>query len=318
MILVAGGAGYIGSHTLKQLAKKYQTVTFDNLCAGHRENVKWGMFFEGDLADIESLRNCFRENAITAVMHFCAFANVGESVKEPEKYYQNNVANTLNLLSVMREFGVSYFIFSSTCATYGNPTTLTLSETHPQNPVNPYGTSKLMVEKIVKDYAHAYGIKYGFLRYFNAAGADPDGEIGEAHDPETHLIPLAIYAAQKKRDKLTIFGDDYPTSDGTCIRDYIHVNDLAKAHISALDHLKKGHENIELNLGTGVGYSVREIIAAVEKITGLPVPYEMGPRREGDPAVLVADNKKAKDVLGWEPTFTLEQIVQTAWQWHNK
>lgn len=317
-ILVVGGAGYIGSHAVKELNRQgYETVTFDNLVYGHRDAVKWGLFEEGDMADVERLREVFRTHPIAAVMHFAAYAYVGESVADPEKYYFNNVAATLNLLKVMREFGVNAFIFSSTCATYGEPQVVPIPEDHPQNPINPYGMSKLMVEKILADYGRAYGLKSIIFRYFNAAGADPDGEIGERHDPETHLIPLVMDAILGGRT-LKIFGDDYPTADGTCIRDYIHVVDLARAHILGLERLLSGGASAVYNLGNGNGYSVKQIIECAEKVSGRKVPYEVAPRRPGDPAALIGSAEKAIAELGWKPEFAdIERIIETAWNWHR-
>ena len=261
MILIVGGAGYIGSHLNKEISKKgIKTVIFDNLSYGHRDFVKWGTFEKGDLGNIEDIRSVFRKYPIEAVMHFAAFTYVGESVEDPQKYYLNNVKNTLNLLQVMLEENVKYFVFSSTCATYGNPVEIPITENHPQNPINPYGKGKLIVETVLKDYSDAYGLKYASLRYFNAAGADPDGDVGELHDPETHLIPLILDVAAGKREDIKIFGTDYDTPDGTCIRDYIHVTDLAEAHILALEYLQNGGKSDFFNLGNGNGFSVKEVI----------------------------------------------------------
>lgn len=317
-ILVVGGAGYIGSHAVKELNRQgYETVTFDNLVYGHRDAVKWGAFEEGDMANEGRLHELFAAHEIAAVMHFAAYAYVGESVTDPEKYYFNNVAATLNLLKVMREFGVDKFIFSSTCATYGEPQVVPIPEDHPQNPINPYGMSKLMVEKILTDYGRAYGLKSIAFRYFNAAGADPDGEIGERHDPETHLIPLVMEAILGGRT-LKIFGEDYPTEDGTCIRDYIHVVDLARAHILGLERLLAGGDSAVYNLGNGAGYSVKQIIETTERISGRKVPYEVAPRRAGDPAALIGSAGKAIAELGWKPEFAdIDRIVETAWNWHR-
>jgi len=319
MILIAGGAGYIGSHTNKLLNQKgYSTVVFDNLIYGHREFVKWGEFFFGDLSDREVIRECFKRYPIKAVMHFSAFAYVGESMENPSKYYFNNVVNTLNLLEVMKEMGVRHFIFSSTCAVYGIPERLPITEDHPKNPVNPYGRTKFMIEEILKDYERAYGIKYINLRYFNAAGADPEGEIGEWHDPETHLIPLTIYTALGLRDSIRIFGTDYPTKDGTCIRDYIHVMDLADAHIKALEYLKREGRSDSFNLGNGEGYSVREVIKAVKEVSGRDFRVIETGRREGDPPVLISDSRKAEALLGWRSRYKdIKVIVETAWKWHS-
>jgi UDP-glucose 4-epimerase len=320
VILIVGGAGYIGSHVNKFFSLRgYRTVVFDNLVYGHREFVKWGEFFFGDLAGKEQIRRCFREYAIDAVMHFSAFAYVGESVADPAKYYLNNVANTLNLLEVMREFQVRHFIFSSTCATYGIPATVPIPEDHPQKPVNPYGRSKLMIEEILKDYDSAYGIKHINLRYFNAAGADPDTEIGEQHDPETHLIPLTIEAALGRREDIRIFGNDYPTKDGTCIRDYIHVMDLADVHMKALEYVKDRETSDSFNLGNGEGHSVREVIDTVRRISSRDFRVIEAERRAGDPPVLIGNSQKAIATLGWRPQFAdIGTIVETALRWHSK
>ena len=320
MILIAGGAGYIGSHANKLFNQRgYDTVVFDNLVYGHRSFVRWGDFVLGDLADCDQLRLCFSKYPIEAVMHFCAFAYVGESVTDPAKYYRNNVVNTLNLLDTMREFHVPYLIFSSTCSTYGVPQRIPLTEDHPQSPVNPYGWSKFMIEQILKDYNNAYGIKYVTLRYFNAAGADPDADIGERHDPETHLIPLVLDVAAGKRPDVKIFGTDYETPDGTCIRDYIHVTDLADAHILALGYLRGGGPSDSFNLGNGNGFSVREVIRTAEKVTGRAIKYIETGRRAGDPPVLIGSASKAMEILQWRPQFAdLPIIMQTAWHWHQK
>lgn len=318
-ILVVGGAGYIGSHTNKELAKKeYTTLTYDNLIYGNQSAVKWGTFIKGDLSDIESLRKVFREHSIDAVIHFAAFAYVGESVNDPQKYYINNVLNTLNLLKVMIEFDCKYLIFSSTCATYGTPLNIPMDETHLQNPINPYGRSKLMVETILKDYAQAYGLKYVSLRYFNAAGADFDSEIGENHNPETHLIPLLLDVALGIREDISIFGIDYDTKDGTAIRDYIHVTDLALAHIKALEYILNGGDSEVFNLGTGHGASIYDIIRTVEEVTGNRIKIKFEKARTGDPAVLISDSSKANVVLNWYPKYSnLENIIKTAWVWHK-
>lgn len=319
MILIAGGAGYIGSHVNKLLNKKgYKTVVFDNLIYGHMEFVKWGDFILGDLADREQIYNCFRKYPIDAVMHFCAFAYVGESVSDPAKYYVNNVSNTLNLLEAMRKYNVRHFIFSSTCATYGIPSEIPITEETPQRPINPYGRSKLMIEEIIRDYDAAYGIRHINLRYFNAAGADPEGEIGEKHDPETHLIPLTIYAALGISEEIRIFGTDYPTKDGTCIRDYIHVMDLADAHVRALEYLKEREKSDSFNLGNNNGYSVREVIDIVRKVSGKNFKVRESERRKGDPPVLISSSKKAMEILGWRPQYPdIEFIIETAWRWHS-
>lgn len=318
--MVVGGAGYIGSHVNMLLNQRdYQTIIFDNLIYGHREFVKWGEFFLGDLGNKEQIRSCFAKYPIDAVMHFSAFAYVGESVADPAKYYFNNVANTLNLLDVMREFGVPYFIFSSTCATYGIPSEIPITEEHPQNPVNPYGRSKHMIENILKDYERAYGINHINLRYFNAAGCDPDGKIGEWHDPETHLIPLVLDAASGKIPFITVFGTDYDTPDGTCIRDYIHTADLAEAHLLSFEYLQKTKRSDSFNLGNGSGFSVNEVIEAAKEITGRDIKVKVGVRREGDPPVLIGSAGKAKKILKWQPRYgNLHMIIETAWKWHQK
>jgi UDP-glucose 4-epimerase len=319
-ILIAGGAGYIGSHINKLFsACGYKAVVFDNLIYGHREFVKWGEFYQGDLADKEAIRNCFKKYPVRAVMHFSAFTYVGESVVNPAKYYINNVVNTINLLEVMREFNVSSLIFSSTCATYGVPDKTPIDESHPQRPVNPYGRSKLMIEQILHDYSAAYGIGHVNLRYFNAAGADPDSEIGEWHDPETHLIPLALDVAAGRSASVGIFGTDYETPDGTCIRDYIHVTDLASAHLMALRYLEDKGQSVSLNLGNGRGFSVREIIETAKRITGIEIKAVESPRRDGDPPILVGSSEKARSLLGWTPRYgDINVIVETAWKWHRK
>lgn len=320
MILIVGGAGYIGSHINKTLSKSgYKTLVYDNLIYGHKEAVKWGEFVLGDVGDADQLRLVFSKYKIVAVMHFAAFAYVGESVTDPEKYYINNVSNAATLLKVMREYNVANFIFSSTCATYGVPQTDILYEDHPQNPINPYGYTKLVIENMLKDYGNAYGLKYVALRYFNASGADPDCDIGEWHDPETHLIPLVLDAAIGKRNNVKIFGTDYPTPDGTCLRDYIHVNDLADAHMLSLEHLLKGGESQIFNLGNGNGFSVREVIQSAEKITGKNISAIEDKRRAGDPPKLVGSSDKIKKILGWSPKYAnIDDIMKTAWEWHKK
>ena len=320
MILIVGGAGYIGSHINKELNKQgYKTVIFDSLVKGHKEAVKWGDFFQGDLGNIEDIREVFKKYQIEAVLHFAAFIEVGESVKDPQKYYQNNVKNTLNLFQVMLENNVKKIIFSSTAATFGNPQYVPIDEKHPQIPINPYGQAKLMVEKILADYDLAYGLKYVALRYFNACGADLDGEIGENHNPESHLIPLILDAALGKREDIKIFGTDYPTVDGTCIRDYVHVNDLAQAHILALKKLMDGGESDCFNLGNGSGFSVKQVIEVAKKVTGVDFKVTEAERRAGDPPELIADSKKAKEILRWEPKyFDLETIISSAWNWHKQ
>lgn len=319
-VLVCGGAGYIGSHVNKMLSRMgYDTVVFDNLVYGHREAVKWGKFVRGDLKNPEEIEAVFDTYPIEAVMHFAAYAYVGESVTDPEKYYFNNVACTLNLLRAMRGHGCDKIIFSSTCATYGEPERVPITEDMPQDPINPYGASKLMVERILSDYGTAYGLRSVALRYFNAAGADPECEIGEDHDPETHLIPLVLDAASGKRPDIRVFGTDYPTRDGSCIRDYIHVEDLAKAHILALKYLQSGGASERFNLGNERGTSVLEVIEAVKKVTGKDFKVTLSARRSGDPATLVGSSDKVKAVLGWEPKYAeIETIVEHAWKWHEK
>ncbi len=319
-ILVVGGAGYIGSHTNKILNRAgYETLVLDNLSYGHRDFVKWGQLVEGDMADEDLLDSIFSQNDIKAVMHFSAFIAVGESVQRPGLYYDNNVSKTITLLNKMVRYGVSYFIFSSTCAIMGEPQYLPLDEEHPRNPINPYGWSKYMVEQILKDFELAHGLKSTILRYFNASGADPDCEIGEKHDPETHLIPLILDAAMGLRENITVFGKDYATRDGTCIRDYIHVNDLAQAHLLALDWMIQNQKCNHFNLGNGEGFTVKEIIEVVEKVTNSKVPVKLGDRREGDAASLIGSSEKARKVLGWKPQLdSIEDIVSTAWNWHRK
>ena len=318
-ILVTGGAGYIGSHINKLLAYEgYETVVFDNLIYGHREAVKWGTLVVGDLKNVDEIEAVFRRYSIEAVFHFAAYAYVGESVAEPEKYYYNNIGCTLNLLKVMRKYGCDKIIFSSSCATYGEPAQMPITEDMPQDPINPYGFTKYAVERIFKDYERAYGLKYVVLRYFNAAGADPEGEIGEAHDPETHIIPLILDAASGQRPNVKVFGTDYPTRDGSCIRDYIHVSDLATAHLLALRHLEAGKESQFLNLGNTKGTSVLELIEAAKRVTGKDIPVVLADRRPGDPAILVGSSEKAKRVLGWEPVYgDIDTIVRHAWMWHE-
>ncbi|MCZ3364327.1 MULTISPECIES: UDP-glucose 4-epimerase GalE [Methanobacterium] len=320
MILIVGGAGYIGSHLNKEINKKgIETVIFDNLSYGHRDFVKWGTFEKGDLGNIDDIRNVFKKYPIEAVMHFAAFTYVGESVEDPQKYYTNNVKNTLNLLQVMLEENVKYFVFSSTCATYGNPVEIPITENHPQNPINPYGKGKLMVETVLKDYSDAYGLKYASLRYFNAAGADPESEVGELHNPETHLIPLILDVAAGRREDIKIFGTDYDTPDGTCIRDYIHVTDLAEAHILALEYLQNSGESDFFNLGNGNGFSVKEVIETAEEVTGKNIKAVEAERRAGDPPILVGSSDKAKEKLNWKPKYDeLSTIIETAWNWHKK
>jgi UDP-glucose-4-epimerase GalE len=317
-ILVTGGAGYIGSHTAKLLAASGHTpIVFDDLTQGHDWAVKWGPLERGSLGDQGRLREVFTSQKVEAVVHFAASALVGESMSQPTKYFRNNTVATLNLLDAMRDAGVATIVFSSTCATYGDPVRVPIDETHPQAPVNPYGESKLMVEKILRWYGSAYGLKWIALRYFNAAGADPDGEIGEDHDPETHLLPLVVGAALGTRPPVKVFGTDYPTPDGSAIRDYVHVMDLADAHLRALERLGNGTASQAINLGTGQGHSVRSVIETVNRVGGKKVPFEQASRRAGDPPELVAAPGRAREVLGWSCRYAaLDVIVEHAWKWH--
>jgi UDP-glucose-4-epimerase GalE len=317
-VLITGGAGYIGSHTAKLLAASGHTpIVFDDFTQGHDWAVKWGPLERGSLADQGRLREVFAAHKVEAVVHFAASALVGESMSQPTKYFRNNTVATLNLLDAMREAGVATIVFSSTCATYGDPVRVPIDETHPQTPVNPYGESKLMVEKILRWYGGAYGLKWIALRYFNAAGADPAGEIGEDHDPETHLVPLVIGAALGTRPPVKVFGTDYPTPDGSAVRDYVHVMDLADAHRRALEGLDNGTASQAINLGTGQGHSVRSVIETVNRVGGKKVPFEEAPRRAGDPPELVAAPGRAREVLGWSCRYAaLEVIVEHAWKWH--
>jgi len=318
-VLVIGGAGYIGSHTAKYLSQNgYEVVIYDNLSTGYEQLAKYGKLIVGELADRESLRELFRSYNFDAVFHFAAFAYVGESVLQPRKYYNNNVVNTLNLLDIMLEFNVKKIIFSSTCATFGNPLYLPIDEQHLQNPINPYGRTKLYIENILKDYSKAYGLKFIVLRYFNAAGADLDGELGEMHNPETHLIPLAIDTVLGKREVLKVFGNDYETTDGSCIRDYIHVTDLADAHIKAYEYLSKNMKSDFFNLGSQNGYSVFEIIDIVQKLERKKISYMVDKKRDGDPSVLIASSKKIYEKLKWKPKFSsIEIIIASALKWHK-
>ncbi len=313
-ILITGGAGYIGSHTARWVQNSgHHPVIFDNLCTGHRWAAESRLLLEADLQDKDAIRVALEQHRIEAVVHFAAHAYVGESVLHPRKYFRNNVANTLNLLEAMLDVGAKYLVFSSTCATYGIPQAVPITEDHPQHPVNPYGESKLFVERVLRWYGEAYGLHWVALRYFNAAGASED--LGECHDPETHLIPLAIQAALGGAP-LSIFGMDYPTKDGTAIRDYVHVEDLASAHLAALEYLLDGRTSRAFNLGTGQGHSVREVVQAVEQIAQTPVPCRFDQRRPGDPAILVADARLAAQELHWQPKrSTLLEIIQSAWQW---
>jgi UDP-arabinose 4-epimerase len=320
VVLVTGGAGYIGAHTCKALSRAgFLPVVYDNLVYGHERAVQWGPLERGDIGDGQRLREVFKKYQPMAVLHFAAYAYVGESVVDPGKYYRNNVAGSLTLLEAMQAAQIRNIVFSSTCATYGMPDRLPIAETAAQNPINPYGASKLMVERMLADFGIAHEMGYVGLRYFNAAGADPDGQIGEDHDPETHLIPLVLDAASGRRPDIAIFGTDYDTPDGTCIRDYIHVADLASAHVLALQALRAGKPSGFYNLGNERGYSVREVIAAVERISGLRVPVTLSPRRPGDPAALVSDATRAREELGWRPAYPgLDDMVRTAWAWHQK
>ena len=319
-VLVTGGAGYIGSHACKALAGAgFQPVVFDNLSRGHREAVRWGPLVEGDLADRQRLCAALIEHKVEAVMHFAAYAYVGESVTDPALYYRNNLGGTLSLLEAMREAGIGEIVFSSTCATYGIPDGVPIREDAPQRPVNPYGETKLAIERALHWYAAAYGLRSVSLRYFNAAGADPEGEIGEHHEPETHLVPLVLQAALGQRPHIDIFGTDYPTPDGTAIRDYVHVRDLAIAHLRALERLRGGGGSAAVNLGTGQGHSVREVIAAAELASGRKVPARAAPRRPGDPPALVADPSLAGEILGWHPQHSdLDTIIRTSLAWHTR
>lgn len=319
--LVLGGAGYIGSHTVDRLIEKGEkTIVVDSLVTGHRQAVnKDAKFYQGDIADKDFMRQVFKENSdIDAVIHFAAYSLVAESMKKPLKYFDNNTAGMVKLLEVMNEFSIDKIVFSSTAATYGIPEEVPIKETTPQNPINPYGESKLMMEKIMRWADKAYGIKFVPLRYFNVAGAKPDGSIGEDHMPETHLLPIVLQVAMGKRDKLQIFGDDYNTPDGTNIRDYVHPLDLADAHILAVDYLKAGNPSTAFNLGSSTGFSNREILEAARKVINKEIPAEIAPRRGGDPDVLVASSTKAREVLGWKPQFDdISKIIETAWKWHT-
>jgi UDP-glucose-4-epimerase GalE len=317
-ILVTGGAGYVGSHAVRLLTRAGHDIwVYDNLSQGHRGAVPAGRLIEGELLDRPRLVEVFRARRIEAVMHFAAFALVGESVSNPAKYYQNNVVASLALLEAMRDAGVTKIVFSSTTATYGVPQRVPITEDELQRPVNPYGFAKLVIEQALADYAAAYGLGYAALRYFNASGASPDGDLGEDHTPESHLIPLVLQVALGQRPEITIFGDDYPTPDGTCIRDYVHVDDLGAAHVRALERIAPA-TGLKLNLGTGRGHSVREVIDTCRKVTGHRIPAVIGPRRPGDPPELVANASRARRELDWEPRYAdLTPIVETAWRWHN-
>ncbi|MBY3101014.1 UDP-glucose 4-epimerase GalE [Rhizobium laguerreae] len=318
-VLVVGGAGYIGSHTCLDLANKgYRPVVFDNFSNGHREFVRWGPAEEGDIRDRARLDGVLAKHKPAAILHFAALIEVGESVKDPVSFYENNVIGTLTLLSAAQAAGINAFVFSSTCATYGLPQSVPLDETHRQVPINPYGRTKYIVEQALADYDQYRSLRSVVLRYFNAAGADFEGRIGEWHQPETHAIPLAIDAALGRRQGFKVFGSDYETRDGTCVRDYIHVLDLADAHVRAVEYLLKGGDSVALNLGTGTGTTVKELLGAIEDVSNRPFPVEYIGRREGDSHTLVANNDKARDVLGWVPQYDLSQIIRSAWDWHAK
>ncbi|ASR08611.1 UDP-glucose 4-epimerase GalE [Rhizobium leguminosarum bv. viciae] len=318
-VLVVGGAGYIGSHTCLDLANKgYRPIVFDNFSNGHREFVRWGPAEEGDIRDRARLDEVLAKHKPAAILHFAALIEVGESVKDPVSFYENNVIGTLTLLSAAQAAGINAFVFSSTCATYGLPQSVPLDETHRQVPINPYGRTKYIVEQALADYDQYRSLRSVVLRYFNAAGADFEGRIGEWHQPETHAIPLAIDAALGRRQGFKVFGSDYETRDGTCVRDYIHVLDLADAHVRAVEYLLKGGDSVALNLGTGTGTTVKELLGAIEGVSNRPFPVEYIGRREGDSHTLVANNDKARDVLGWVPQYDLSEIIRSAWDWHAK
>ncbi|WP_267551196.1 UDP-glucose 4-epimerase GalE [Rhizobium rhizogenes] len=318
-VLVVGGAGYIGSHTCLDLANKgFKPVVYDNFSNGHREFVKWGPAEEGDIRDRARLDEVLAKHKPAAILHFAALIEVGESVKDPVSFYENNVIGTLTLLSAAQAAGVNAFVFSSTCATYGLPQSVPLDESHQQVPINPYGRTKYIVEQALADYDQYKGLRSVVLRYFNAAGADFEGRIGEWHTPETHAIPLAIDAALGRRQGFKVFGSDYDTRDGTCVRDYIHVLDLADAHVRAVEHLLRGGDSVALNLGTGTGTTVKELLGTIESVSKRPFPVEYVGRREGDSTTLVANNDKARDILGWSPQYDLTGIIESAWNWHAK
>jgi len=318
-ILVVGGAGYIGSYMCKYLAKHgFVPVVIDNLVYGYQESVRWGPFYKGSMGDYGLLKKVFSVHHIEAVMHFAAFCYVGESVTKPAQYYENNVSATLTLLQTMIDEEVKNFIFSSSCAIYGEPIETPINEEHPKNPINPYGRTKLMVETILSDFHAAYDLRFASLRYFNAAGADPEGELGEDHNPETHLIPLVLQAALTNKRVVNIYGEDYPTKDGTCIRDYIHIDDLAQAHFLVLERLLNGKAGGQYNLGNGNGHSVKDVIDVASMVTGKPIPVVYTTRRAGDPSILISSSRKAITKLGWQPRYpNLEKIIETAWFWHK-
>ncbi|MGE4231698.1 MAG: UDP-glucose 4-epimerase GalE [Bacteriovoracia bacterium] len=318
-ILVIGGAGYIGSHAAKCLKQKgYNPIVLDDLSTGHRRSVLFGDFVEASYCDKDAVASTLKKYQIQTVMHFGAKALVGESIENPLYYYRENVGGANSLLEAMKEAQVNRIIFSSTCATFGEPSGVPIHERLPQNPVNPYGQTKLVVEKMLADADRAHGIKYVILRYFNAAGADPEGQLGEDHQPETHLIPRVLQSCLGIEKQFKVFGNDYATPDGSCVRDYVHVNDLAAAHLKAIEYLNQNNTSNDFNLGTENGYSVFQIVDEVEKVTGKKVPYTLAPRRIGDPAVLVADARKAKETLSWTPNYSLQEIISTAYQWHRK
>ena len=319
-VLVIGGAGYIGSHMVLDLLRTgYPVVVLDNLTRGHSDLVPGGDLVVGDMGNPDDLRKVFADHPIKAVMHFAAHSLVGESVEQPLAYYRNNVANTITLLEEMSAAGIRHFIFSSTAAVYGEPERTPIAEDHPCAPTNPYGATKLAVERLLADVSHANGMTWSILRYFNAAGADRSGKVGERHQPETHLIPLVLQVATGERKSIKIFGDDYPTPDGSCLRDYVHVSDLTRAHLLALEHLLQGGANTTYNLGNSTGYSVRQIIDAAREITGHGIPAEVVERRPGDPAILIADSAKIRRELGWQPAYEdVREIIQSAWTWHQK
>ena len=319
-ILVVGGAGYIGSHMVKRLlADGHHVIVVDNLSTGYQDAVLSKTFYQVDIANHFGINQVFKDHIIDAVFHFASYIQVGESVTAPAKYYENNVSATLTLLQAMVEANVKKFVFSSTAAVFGNPEYSPIDEKHPKRPINPYGHSKLMVEQILQDFDHAYGLRSVSLRYFNAAGADPEGVLGERHEPETHLIPLVLQAASGRRKAISVFGQDYDTPDGTCVRDYIHINDLASAHVKAIEHLNAGNPSGAFNLGNGKGFSVKEIIEAAEKVTGKTIPVSYEGRRAGDPPTLVADATLANQVLGWSPHYTdIAEIIEHAWNWEQK
>jgi UDP-glucose 4-epimerase len=318
-VLVVGGAGYIGSHMVELLLRQGAAVRiFDNFSTGHRDAIAGGTLIEGDLLDPAAVASAFAGARVDAVIHFGAFTQVAESVRDPGKYYWNNVAGTLSLLQAVVHHGVRKFVFSSSAAVFGEPLYAPIDEAHPKRPINPYGRSKLYIEEMLQDFDRAYGLRSVSLRYFNAAGADPAGRLGERHEPETHLVPLVLQAASGRREAITIFGDDYDTPDGTCVRDYIHVADLCTAHLAAMDYLEDG-ATTAFNLGNGAGFSIRAVIEAAQRVTGRPIPARIGARRPGDPAVLVADARQARERLGWQPRFpALESIIEHAWAWEER